>query len=145
MGHNNFHYEYTPARQLVHLIPGNVEVPLSSEFKFIKTVVMCKIGNGFGVAWVAEPFYDQLIDGFSDRQIFRFMDLLNDIEVRSRLQIGDCQTRFRNLSQRMEQKAVNAQLKQALGYICSIPCNKLHQIHTDREYQQYRRAIVNIR
>ncbi len=144
-GYNNFHYEYTPARQIVHLIPASIEVPRNCEVKFVKAIVMCKIGNGYGVAWAAEPFYDQLIEGFSDRHIFRFVDLLNDDEVRSRLQLRDCQRRLQSLSEQMEHRAVNAQLKQVLTYVRSIPSERLHQIHSDGRFQQYRRAIVSIR
>ena len=144
-GFDNFHHEYTPARQLVQLIPASIEVPTTTEFKFVKTVVMCKIGNGYGVAWAAEHLYDRLISGFSDRQIFRLIDLLNDGEVRSRLQLGGCQSRFRVLIEEMAQKAVNAQLKQALEYIFSIPLDKLHQMHKDSKFRQYRLAIVNIK
>lgn len=144
-GYNNFYNEPAPARQLQRLIPASGEVALNVSKKYVKTVVMCRIGNGYGISWAAQPIYDDLIGRFSDRYIYWFINLANDVEFASRLLLGECPKRYQALATQLEQKAVNAQLKQALKFISSFPTNSLHNIKADIRFQQICKAIISTR
>ena len=61
-GYNNFHNEPAFARFLRAYVPETGIVPPSVEVQYTKsTLLMCKIGNGYGVSCQAEPFYDDLL------------------------------------------------------------------------------------
>ena len=68
-GWHNFHTEPGPARLLNRLVPQSGSVPRAVMEKYVKTVLMCRIGNGYGVSWEAEPHYDELLARFNDSHI----------------------------------------------------------------------------
>jgi hypothetical protein len=144
-GMNNFYNEPGPARQLQRLIPASGEVSPNVIKKYVKTIIMAKIGNGYGICRAAEPIYDDLINRFSDKHIFWFADLPNDTEFASRLSLGLCSHRYQDLAAKLLTKAVNDQLKQLLEFISTYPKIKLHNIRSDDQYQQLIKAIVTIR
>lgn len=144
-GYNNFYNEPAPARQLQRLIPASGEVPPNASKKYVKTIVMCRIGNGYGISWAAQPIYDELIGRFSDRHVYWFIDLVNDAEFASRLGLGKCPERYQSLAVQLEQKAVDALLKQAVKFVSSFPNNSLHNIRADSRFQQIRKAIITSR
>jgi hypothetical protein len=144
-GYNNFYNEPAPARQLQRLIPASGEVPLNVSKKYVKTIVMCRIGNGYGISRAAQPVYDELVGRFSDRHIYWFINLVNDAEFASRLQLGKCPERYQTLVVQMEQRAVNAQLKQALKFISSFPTNSLNNIRADSRFQQIQKTVISSR
>jgi len=142
-GYNNFYNEPPPARQLQRLIPASGKVSLNVSKKYVKTVVMCRIGNGYGISLAAEPVYDDLIGRFSDKHIYWFISLGHDAEFSSRLRLGKCPERYQALAAQLEQRAVNTQLKQALKFIDSFPTNSLHNIRADIHFQQICKAIIS--
>jgi len=144
-GINNFYNEPGPARQLQRLVPPSGEVSANVIRKYVKTIVMGKIGNGYGICWAAEPVYDDLINRFSDKFIFWFVDLVNDGEFASRLLLGKCSQRYQTLAIRLHQKAVNVQLKQILEFIRSFPVKNMYNIRADARFQQLLKAIVAIK
>jgi hypothetical protein len=144
-GYNNFYNEPGPARQLQRLIPPSGEVSANVIKRYVKTVVMCKIGNGSGICWAAEPTYDDLISRFSDKFIFWFADLPLDAEFSSRLLLGKCADRYLAVASSLYMKVVNAQLKQVLQFILNMPANKLHNLGTQSQFQQLLKAALAVR
>lgn len=144
-GFSNFSNELAPARLLQKLVPVSGQVPNAIVKKYIKVISMCKIGNGYGISWVAEPIYDELIGRFSDGQSYWFVDLLNDPEVASRLSLGKCSERYQFLAGQLEQKVVNTQLKQTLKFIVGLPTGSLHNIRADSRFQRLQRAVATVK
>lgn len=65
---NNFYNEPPFAERLLELTQ-NSAVPETIQEHFVETVMMCRSGNGYGVSNAAVPYYDEMISGFSPREI----------------------------------------------------------------------------
>ena len=65
---NNFHNEHPFAERLEELSKQSA-LPETLQEEFVQTVVDCYVGNGYGVAWRAEPYYESMIRSFSPREI----------------------------------------------------------------------------
>lgn len=67
-GMNNFYNEPPFAERLLELSQQGA-VPETIQEQFVQVVACCRSGNGYGVADAAVPFYDEIIEGFSPREI----------------------------------------------------------------------------
>jgi len=67
-GTNNFYNEPPFAERLEQLSQQGA-IPETAQEAFVQTVVGCYIGNGYGVSWSAEPYYESMIKAFSPREI----------------------------------------------------------------------------
>ncbi len=144
-GFNNFYSEPGPARLLQRLVPASGEISANVIKKYVKTMVMCKIGNGYGICWAAEPVYDDLIGRFSDKFIFWFINLLHDAEFTSRLRLGKCSQRYQSVATNLQPKVVNAQLKQAVAFVSGFPTVSMHSIGADVRFQQIFKTTLVLR
>ncbi len=140
-GFNNFYNESGPARMLQRLVPPSGVVPDAAIKKYVKTLVLCRIGNGYGVSWAAQPVYDDLIGRFVDKHAYWFAQLLLDTEVASRLQSTVCANRYRGLAQLLEPQTVNLALKQALQRIIAASAVEVGNLGTDSSYRQIFKTI----
>ncbi len=88
-GYNNFANEGAPAAHIQKYIPPNGDIPPSIEYQYIKTIAMCRMGNGYGVSWSAKNTYDDLIGRFSSRQVAILLMLFTkDVEFQTHLQFN---------------------------------------------------------
>lgn len=140
-GWNNFHAEPAPARLLHRFVDSINEVPRSIISKYVKSVVMCRIGNGYGVSWAAEGLYDDLIGRFSDQHISAFINLIGDSEVASRLQFPSCATNFKELAAKLEERAVRQRLKEMLSFIRGYR-GQLWELASDDSYKRLRQSML---
>ena len=140
-GMNNFFTEAAPARLLHRLVPANGSIPKEVHAKYGKTITMCRIGNGHGVSWAGQDYYDDLLSRFSDELIRVFVNLVRDPEVASRLQFRSCASRYQDLSATLETRSVNPRLKEMLSFIRSYPTNQLGSISRDSKYRRLREAL----
>ena len=67
-GMNNFYNEPPFAERLLELSQQGA-IPETIQEQFVQTVVSCRSGNGYGVANAAIPSYNEIIEGFSPREI----------------------------------------------------------------------------
>lgn len=118
-GFNNFHNEPAHAKALFNTVPDTGLIPEAVKHNFVKTVLMCFIGNGYGVSIAAYPYYEQLVARFHDSEAWIVAQLLQDEEVASRLQLADCQRRFRKLVDTLLTKSTNPNVAEILSYIQS--------------------------
>ena len=116
-GFNNFHNEPAHAKALFNSVPNTGQVPEAVKYNFVKTILMCYIGNGYGVSVAAYNYYEQLIARFHDNESWIIAHLMLDEEVASRLQLPDCSRRFRSLIQTLHTKATNTTVATALAHI----------------------------
>ncbi len=104
---DNFYNEPPFAERLWEL-SRQASIPETAQRKFVFSVLLCAIGNGFGVSWAAMPFYHKMIGAFSPQEIGFVFDLIEkDAKIKSRLSKELCKQ----------------QMKEALGYIAkqSVP------------------------
>lgn len=140
-GWHNFSAEQPPAKLLFRLVPKSGDVPKSILVKYVKTLTMCSIGNGHGVSWAAEDYYDALISRFSDSNIVAFINLVRDPEIASRLQFQSCVRRYQSLAVRLNERAVRPRIKEILSFVEGYDQHRLYSIRNDAGFNQLRRIL----
>ena len=139
-GWHNFYNEPTPARILHRLVPSDGNIPTAVMHKYVKVLTMCSIGNGFGVSWAATNYYEDLLSRFADVHIAVFINLLDDPEVASRLQFGNCVTRYKSLVAKLKGRAVRPRIIETLGFIEGFS-GRFNAIASDTRYRQLRSTL----
>lgn len=76
-GMNNFYNEQPFAERLLELSQQGA-IPETIQQQFVQVVVCCRLGNGYGVANAAIPFYDEMIKSFSPREIATLITSANN-------------------------------------------------------------------
>lgn len=135
-GFNNFHNEPAHARLLTAYIPNTGEIPYSVISKYVKVLTMCFIGNGYGVSNGAYDYYNNLLNRFTEPHIKEFVLLLNDSDVRSRLQFNSCSSRFKTLVEEFEPRVMDIKLKQILEYLKNTSNNIYQKLEKDTKFKQ---------
>lgn len=118
-GWNNFYQEPSMASALAKLVPSSGTVPDSVRTRYVKGLTLCKLTNGNGVAWGAEPTYDRLIRTWQDREILTFLSILVDADVRSKLQFRLCSTKLHEVVTTLSGRTSNALALKGLNFIKS--------------------------
>jgi len=117
-GFNNFHNEPAYARVLENLVPATGRIPPSAERDYVKVLLLCRIGNGYGVSDAAGPAYDRLIGRWSERQVVVLLQLLaDDKEVGSRLQFSLSARNLKALAAELSPRAPNRLVNRALSMV----------------------------
>lgn len=116
-GWNNFYQEPAMASALAKLVPGSGTVPDSIRVRYVKGLTLCKLTNGNGAAWGAEPTHDQLLRTWQDKDILTFLTILSDAEVRSRLQFRLCSAKLHEMALTLAARTSNALALGSLNFI----------------------------
>ncbi|MDA1577244.1 hypothetical protein PDJ96_14850 [Bacillus cereus group sp. BY17LC] len=91
---DNFHHEVPIARQIKKYINEETDILSNIEDKLIKTILICRIGNGKwycdGVSPGAKPIYNEIIRLFNSKQINKLIKFLTEPEIRNMLSINNC-------------------------------------------------------
>lgn len=108
---NNFYNEPPFAQRLASIVDGQ-DIPDITKPEFVETVLMCSVGNGYGISTAAEPYYRKMIQGFKQREIKIMLDLPEDESALSqRLQNSDCYFNFAKIVGLINPKSVPTQSK----------------------------------
>jgi hypothetical protein len=134
-GWNNFHNEPAHARSLEKYISPAGSVPTPVLHKYVKTLVLCRAGNGSGDSWAAVPYYDQLIAKFQEREIHEALKLLGDNDLASRLRFPRCQRNYRGIVASFKAKTTNSHLLRAIEMIEKASENQLPNLGGDSRYR----------
>lgn len=140
-GWNNFYTELPHARSVSALVPDNGDVPDSVVREYVKVLTICRMGNGYGISENAKPIYDNLISRWGDKHIAKFVSLVMESEVVSRLQNSSCAKSYQALAQQLGDQATRANLKAALEFLTRFPSNQLAKVKHDSRFQQMLRTI----
>lgn len=133
---NNFYNEPTPARILAEYVPNTGIIPNSIRKQYIKTVVMAKIGNGYGTSSMAMPYYDLMISKFGEPEYREVSLLLLDEEFSSRLQSALTGQNFHNLLARILPLTTNTVTQGILNLMVSAGLAQLRILGKDARYKQ---------
>lgn len=125
---NNFHNEPPHARLIVKYIPDSGEIPKELRHTYVKTIVMCAVGNGYGVSNMAYNYYVSMIDKFQDKEIYIFCYLPKDREFSSRLQLSDCKRRYKELAVKFKGITTNTKILTILELIKKTRGDQLQNI-----------------
>ena len=133
---NNFYNEPTPAKILAEYVPNTGVIPNSIRKQYIKTVVMAKIGNGYGTSSMAMPYYDLMISKFGEPEYREVSLLLLDEEFSSRLQSTSAGQNFHNLLARILPLTTNTVTLGILNLMVSAGLAQLKILGKDFRYKQ---------
>ncbi len=78
-GMNNFYNEPPFAERLLELSQQGA-IPETVQESYVQTVCCCFIGSQYGFSWAAAPHYEQMIKGFSPREITAMIRLATSAE-----------------------------------------------------------------
>ena len=125
---DNFYTEPAHAKLLEKYVPNTGKIPKALRKKNVKTVVMCTIGNGHGISGMAYAHYENMINKFQEKEIAVFCWLAKDRECASRLQLPDCQTRYKELALKFKKISTNTKIQTLLELIEQTHDKKLQNI-----------------
>lgn len=112
-GMNNFYNEPPFAERLSELAKQNA-VPETTQKEFVEVVVCCRIGNGYGISVMAQNFYNELISGFSPREVAILINLATSHGsiIKSRIDYSSsCLQNFKTVLSLIEPDTVPRQVK----------------------------------
>ncbi len=133
---NNFYNEPAHARALASYVSSTGQVPDAVRKPYVKTIVMTKIGNGYGISGMAESYYDSLIEKFSENEIKEFVQLLIDREFSSRVALRSCTPNFKKLAGYLSGRTTNQISLQALQKIVGSTDAQIPSLGKDSAYKR---------
>lgn len=113
LAYNNFYNEPPFAKRLCDLSQQE-EIPSKTKKKYVYTVLMCYIGNGYGVSNEALPYYKKMIKNFSPHEIKIMFNITKKKSVLSnRINgISKCKTRYNRAFSLLDEESVPSKLKE---------------------------------
>jgi len=111
-GMNNFYNEPPFAKRVLELSKQE-EIPETAQDQYVGVVVTCFIGNAYGVSWGAVPSYEEMITGFSPKEIATLIRLSRgDSPLAKRVNAhNECRKRFLDSLKLIDVKSVPAPVK----------------------------------
>lgn len=140
-GFNNFYNEPPCAKLLYKYIPQNGTIPQQVVYKYVKTITLCLIGNGYGVSNAGIDIYTDLFNRFTDSEIKPFLKLFLDIDFSNRIQMEACIKRYRYFCNILKDRTANENIKSTIIYIISQTDEQLSHLG---ETSNYKRMIMTI-
>ncbi|AXY61012.1 hypothetical protein [Acinetobacter sp. WCHAc010052] len=135
-GLSNFYNEPPHAKTLSAYVSDTGVIPDSVRHAYVKTVVMAKIGNGYGISNMAETYYDQMINKFGEPELKEFVKLVLNKDFSNRLSLTSCPKNFKILVKQLAGKTANQITIQALTRLDKVTELQLPVLITDTQYQQ---------
>jgi hypothetical protein len=142
IGWNNFYNEPPYARTLFRSVPESGRIPKSVQPGYVKTLLMARVGNGYGIAQGAKSYYDQLISRFQESEIIETLLLLKDIEFTSRISGRSCASAFQSICTTLLPKTSKTALVNLLQIIIGYSVQQVQQIAFNTEIQQLLQQIT---
>ena len=134
-GFNNFYNEPPHARLLVKYIPSSGTIPKELRQIYVKTVVMCAIGNGYGISNTAYNDYKNMLKKFQDTELYMFCSLPKNRDFSSRLQFQGCRDRYKELALNFKERTSNTKILTILELIENTKNDHLQNINETTEFK----------
>lgn len=112
-GMNNFYNEPPFAERLMELSKDGA-IPETIQDSFVNTVACCRIGNGYGISHAAIEFYDEIIRGFSPREVSTLIRSAMDRNSSLGRRIvngGSCRTNLKHVLELIDAASVPGSVK----------------------------------
>jgi len=113
---NNFYTEESHVKTVIKFI-GEQSFPIQIIDDLVKVIMICKLGNNYGVAYSAEPYYNSIINRFQDEEILVFIKLLSVDEFKPLLQIENKVQKYQKIAEQLLKQTNNEIFKEALNVI----------------------------
>lgn len=141
IGFNNFYNEPPHAKILVKYVPDTGKIPDAVRHNYVKTLIMCRIGNGYGISWEARPYYDRLIEKFQEEEITIVVQLISDSDFVSRLQFPECAKNYKEICQQLRDRTTNQRIISAIDKIIETDNKQIYKLNRTSEM----RRILNLK
>lgn len=92
--YNNFHIEPSFARRIQSLVGEKGSIPSSIVERYVEALVEVYLTNGHGVAWSAEPIYEDLLSKLDARQALLAVLSFRKRPISSKLQFKLCGEKY---------------------------------------------------
>jgi hypothetical protein len=116
-GFNNFYSEPPLARALSVAVGERGDVPSAVAVKYVTSLVEVFLTNGNGVAWNAQPVYQELIGKFNVREAEFALRQFTDPVIASRLQNSLSQEKWKEFVELLAPKVTSPKAQQLLGAV----------------------------
>ena len=136
---NNFYNEPAHAKSLRAYIPTTGRIPDAIRRSYVKTLIMAKIGNGYGVSGMAVPHYDAMIGRFTEEEFKEVVKLPSDREFAARLTLRSCAPNYRSVIQSLVPLTTNQVTLGAMNTIIASTDQQIPSLGRDSAFQR----IVN--
>ncbi|WP_368223927.1 hypothetical protein [Aeromonas sp. s4] len=131
---NNFYNEPAHAKSLLAYVPATGRIPEAVRRSYVKTLVMTRIGNGYGVSGVAIPHYDAMISRFTEEELKEVVKLPTDREFAARLTLRSCAPSYRGLVQGLVPLTTNQITLTAMNTIIQMTDQQLPNVGRDSAF-----------
>ena len=141
-GMNNFYNEPVPARRVLNLAGEQGDVPASIRQHYVRTVIDCYLGNGYGVSNAALPYYQQMVTRFSSQDAVDALLLCMDPVYSSLLSSTVGQYQWGELLDALEPKLTSTTARNLMAGIrgfASLP----DRLRLDTEIKKLAAAAAN--
>lgn len=134
--YDNFYNEPVYAKELIKYIPKTGEVPEILREKYIKTVLLCRIGNSYGISETGQVYYDKMISLFTEKDFVTFCKLLKDQDIRNALNYKCCARIYKRLANKFYNKAIDVHLKEFLDLIIGTNLDVLDKLYMSDRFKK---------
>lgn len=137
---DNFHHEVPIARQLSKYIIEETDILPNIEDKLIKTILICRVGNGKwycnGVSPNAKHLYDRIIILFNSRQVNKLLKFLGEPEIKNMFSINTCILETKDLLRLINLDLQDGRSKEAIEFIIGNIDTYKSQIFISKELKE---------
>lgn len=120
-GMDNFYNEAAPAQKLLDLVGGHGDVPAAVRGRYVRVVAELFIGNGYGVSWAADPFYQQMIERFDPKDAGIALRMFQDVAFSSLLGSSVGEARWAKLLDLLDPKLTSTTDRKLMEAIRAFP------------------------
>jgi hypothetical protein len=135
-GFNNFYNEPAHAKNLLAYVPNTGRIPEAIRHRYVKTLIMAKIGNGYGVSGMAIPHYDAMISRFTEEELKEVVRLPMDREFSARLSLRLCSSAYREAVQSSLARTTNQITLAAMNAIIAATDPQIPNLGRDTAFQR---------
>lgn len=118
---DNFHHEVPIAKQIKKYITEETDILSSFEDKLIKTILICRIGNGKnycnGVSPGAKSSYNEIIRLYNSKQVNKLLNFLAEPEIKNMLSIDNCILQTKELLALINLDLQHGRTREAIEFI----------------------------
>nr|WKF61549.1 hypothetical protein HUO10_006080 [Paraburkholderia busanensis] len=108
-GFNNFHIEPSFARRLESLVGDKGEIPAAVAESYVEGLVELYLTNGHGIAWSAEPIYQNLLGKIDSSQALLAALSFRKLNIASKLQFELSKIKYREILALAKSKVTSPQ------------------------------------
>ncbi|ANU18550.1 hypothetical protein BBI11_04205 [Planococcus maritimus] len=141
---NNFYNESIHAKSISESLPLS-GIPIATRKLFVKTIVVCLVGNGQGyrkgVDERALPYYLKFVEMFSVKEIVEFLKAFDDKEFVSDFDKETPDKRLRELIKHFKTKTTETHINSALDFMYDFPARRLDKVSSDSSYKEILKHI----